>query len=294
MTETLTAIVGALAVVVLAVGVVQPVALAPARRPRAVRAPSPVRVPELRCPPALLRALERAGLGESSSQWAGLFAGALVLSVVLGAASGGPVFALFVGGGVVAGAGVALHLAGARHEARLVAALPDTLDAIARATRAGSSLVQAVEGLGGSDGSPADRLLVTIGHRVARGEAFGASVAHLAARHPLPSVRLALAALAVGHETGAPPARAVEGVATTLRDRAAIEREARALASQARASAWVLVVAPVAFSAFTVATDPRVGEFLFRSPLGWACLGLGLTLDLLGAWWMRSIMGTAR
>ena len=49
-----------------------------------------------------------------------------------------------------------------------------------------------------------------------------------------PGARLAVAALALVAETGGAPARTLDAVAATLRERGAIEREVRALATQAR------------------------------------------------------------
>ena len=76
-----------------------------------------------------------------------------------------------------------------------------------------------------------------------------------AERRPLPSVRLGVAALALAAETGGASARAVDGVAETIRGRLAVGAEVRALSAQARLSALVIVLAPLAFSALAVASD---------------------------------------
>jgi Flp pilus assembly protein TadB len=111
----------------------------------------------------------------------------------------------------------------------------------------------------------------------------------LAARLPSPGVRLAVAALGLGVETGGAQARAVDGVASTLRDRFAAGAEARALAAQTRASVWVIAISPAAFCAFAVTTDPRTARFFFRSASGLTFLALGLVLDGFGALWMRRL-----
>ena len=43
------------------------------------------------------------------------------------------------------------------------------------------------------------------------------------------------------------------------------------------------------FCLFASATDPRTSTFLFRSSIGLACLGAGLALDVVGAFWMRRL-----
>ena len=82
-------------------------------------------------------------------------------------------------------------------------------------------------------------------------------------------------------------------VAATLRERRELRAEARALATQARASAGVLTVAPVAFAALVSAIEPGVVAFLVTTPAGLACLAIGLALDGLGALWMARIVDRA-
>jgi tight adherence protein B len=95
--------------------------------------------------------------------------------------------------------------------------------------------------------------------------------------------------LTVALEAGGAPARAVDGVASTLRERAEVDREMRALATQARASAVVITVAPLAFATLGVVGDERTAHFLLRTPAGLGCLAAGVALDAVGAWWMARI-----
>ena len=86
-------------------------------------------------------------------------------------------------------------------------------------------------------------------------------------------------------------ARAVDRVAATLRERRELRAEVRALATQARASAGVLAVAPLAFAALVSTIEPGVVGFLVTTPVGLACLAVGLGLDGLGALWMARDRG---
>ncbi|MEY2404355.1 MAG: tight adherence protein, partial [Acidimicrobiaceae bacterium] len=104
---------------------------------------------------------------------------------------------------------------------------------------------------------------------------------------------LAAAALGLGAELGGAAARSLDGVAGTLRDRNGIRREVRALSAQARASAVVIGAAPVAFLLVVAAADPGALGFLVGSGFGLLCLGSGVALDAIGAWWMRRIVAGA-
>jgi tight adherence protein B len=65
----------------------------------------------------------------------------------------------------------------------------------------------------------------------------------------------------------------------------------QALATQARISAVVITVAPLAFAALGVLGDEHTATFLLRTPRGLACLAAGVALDAFGAWWMARLAG---
>lgn len=174
-----------------------------------------------------------------------------------------------------------------RHRREPAEDLPALLEAVASRLRAGGSLGQAlVEAAPPPGGLLADQWRRTAELVPAVG-AVGA-LQDWAARGQHRSVRLAAAALTLAARTGGSPARAVDGVAATLRCRLALQAEIRALSSQARASAVVITVAPVVFGVLAGLTDPRTGSF-FRTPGGVLLVGAGLGLDAVGGWWMARL-----
>lgn len=208
-----------------------------------------------------------------------------------------PLAAWMLGGAGLAALALVLCVAGpaaawwanrGRADARLQAALPGALEAVARSLRSGAGLQAALAEAGAATPGPLGEDL----RHVARAAAAVGVVDALedwAGRRSLPGVRLGVAALSLGAETGGPQARAVDGVATTLRMRLAVAAEARALASQARASAAVIAVAPLLFCGLAAGTDPRIADFLFRSAAGVTVLAAGLLLDAIGALWMARL-----
>jgi tight adherence protein B len=175
-----------------------------------------------------------------------------------------------------------------RADARLQAALPAALEAMARSLRSGASLRGAVAEAATVVPGPLGADLAVVA-RASEASGIVAALDAWGERRSLPGVRLAVAALCLGAETGGGQARAIDGVAVTLRQRLGTAAEARALASQARASAAVIALSPLAFCGLTSATDPRVAAFLFRSTAGTAVLAAGLLLDALGALWMARL-----
>jgi tight adherence protein B len=173
---------------------------------------------------------------------------------------------------------------------RVVDGLPVLLEDIARGLRAGSSLRQAcAEAAAAADRAVAAGLASAVGE-ADRGQSLATAFGRWAAASTAPEERLAAGALALAATAGGPQARAVDGVAVTLRERRAIATEIRAQSAQARLSALVIGGLPVAFLLWAVATDRRTAAFLVTGPAGWACLGIGLGLEVVGAVWMRRLL----
>lgn len=221
-------------------------------------------------------------------RWAQSWLAVAAAAAVLGWLGGGPATAALGLAATVAGPWLLLGARRGRGPEAVEAALPPVLEATARGLRAGASLPVAL-------GAAASGAAPVVASDLA-GVAAGASETGLAsaldrwaAERPLPGVRLAAAALALAAEIGGGGARALDGVALTLRQRQAAAGEVRALATQARLSAVVLTVAPLAFAALAAAGDPHTASVLLRSPIGQGCLAVGLGLDAVGAAWMARI-----
>jgi tight adherence protein B len=189
----------------------------------------------------------------------------------------------------VIAAWVALDVMQGRAAREVDRALPELLEATARSLRSGASLRVAL-GEAASHMSP--RLAPGVAAAVTaaeRGVPLVEVIDDWAANVPGEGVRLAAAALALSAELGGAAARSLDGVAATLRDRNGLRREVRALSSQARASAVVIGVAPLAFAVVAGSLDRRTIDFLLHTPAGIACLVFGVLLDGLGALWMHKL-----
>ena len=177
---------------------------------------------------------------------------------------------------------------------RLGRDLPDALEDVARSLRSGTSLRVALAEAAAAGSGPARRDLATVVDRVTRGVPLGEALDEWSAQRGSSDVHLAVAALALGIEAGAPSARAVDAVAATLRDRLAVAGDVAAQAAQARLSALVIALLPLGFTSWACLTDRRVARFLFVSPAGWACLAAGVGLNVIGAVWMARIVRSVR
>ncbi len=220
----------------------------------------------------------------------------LSVASVVALAAGGPGLTGVVIVALVAGPVLVLRTRRGRADARSEAALPSALEAVARSLRSGASLRQAVEEAGASargGGRALAAELTRAAAEAAQGASLVSALEAVAVRRPLPGVRLGVAALCLGAETGGAQARAVDGVAATVRERQAVAAELKALSSQARISALVIGLAPIGFGFFAASTDPRTADFMLHTPAGLMLLVGGLVLDALGWLWMQHLAKVA-
>jgi tight adherence protein B len=181
------------------------------------------------------------------------------------------------------------HVTRRRHDVDVVRCLPAAVDGIARSLRAGSSVRLALAEAAAAAPAALGRDLGLVVRAGDQGIPLREAIERWSVQRPLPAVRLTAAALVLGVDAGAGLARSLDGVASTLYERAAIEREVRALSTQARYSAGVLAIAPLIFLGVVALIEPATTSFLVGTPAGLACLAAGLAFDLTGGWWMARI-----
>ena len=120
--------------------------------------------------------------------------------------------------------------------------------------------------------------------------ATGAAIDAALERIPLdqPDIALAAHVLRLCATQGGTVSESLDRAAATLRDREAVGNERVAQSAQARLSARVLTILPIAFGGWTLLTTPTVQHF-FLTPIGVACLLLGLGLNAGGWLLMRRV-----
>lgn len=120
-----------------------------------------------------------------------------------------------------------------------------------------------------------------------RGVALGAAVDR---QTPcgIPALDLAMAAVATCAAIGGPAAPTLERVATTLRTRAALADEIATQSAQARLSALVLTLVPIALLIVLVCADSNVRLQLQR-PIGITTIVGGAAFNLAGWLWIRHL-----
>lgn len=244
---------------------------------------------ERNVPPRLLAALEDAALPVEAAKawqlWLGVGPPLAAVALVVGG-PGMVVVAMVAWVGVPT---VVLVLRRGGAGRAVEAALPEALESMAGALRSGAgarrALTDTASATTGRLGAELDLVVADL----AVGRSYEEALAGFERRWDQPGVGLAVAALLLGAEAGGSQARALDGVAEGIRARLAVAAEVDALASQARYSALVIALAPIAFAVLAAGADGGAAAFLFTTPVGLACLVVGLGLDGVGALWMHRI-----
>jgi tight adherence protein B len=214
----------------------------------------------------------------------------VVITLLAGAVNPAAAPVAFIG---AVGAGpIGLVIARGRAQRAFLAELPAFVEFVAAQLRSGHTVPSALVAASDRPGRVGDDV-----RRVQQRLALGATLPDALGRwsgerNSEPAAAVA-GALAVAAETGGAAATALDGLARSLRDSLGAQAEAAALSAQARLSAVVVGVAPIAYLVFAAAADPHAASTLVSTPAGRICLALGLGLDALGALWMRQITRSA-
>jgi tight adherence protein B len=167
---------------------------------------------------------------------------------------------------------------------------------VSRLVRSGSGLADALDETARTvvpAGSSLRAELLGVTAHVRRGGSIDGGLSRWQGERNDRSVDLLVWACRFGHAQGGDLPAALDGAAVSLLDRAEAADEARALASQARTSAAVLLCLPPVGAASFALLDPSVASTLLTTGAGLACLAGGLTLETAGAWVLSRMVASA-
>lgn len=164
--------------------------------------------------------------------------------------------------------------------------LPGAIDILARATRAGRSLEQAIElAAEESKGIIADEL-VRLDQSLQMGSAFDSAVKAFAQRLPIVEVRILATTLMVQRQSGGHLSETLERMASVIRERLAIQGQIQAATGAGRLSTAVIAaLAPTAFIIIMVINPDHV-ETLMNDLSGRYLMAIGVGLEVIGLLWV--------
>jgi tight adherence protein B len=168
--------------------------------------------------------------------------------------------------------------------------LPDALDLMSRALRAGMPFMESMKFVSEEMPAPiADEFRITWSH-INYGIDMKGSFADLLERMPSVSLRAMTTAVLVQRETGGNLAEILDKISEVLRARFRFQRRLRTLTAEGRMSAIVLITMPFALAAVLSVSSPTYLPILLKDPTGQKIVGAGLAFMAIGILWIRKLI----
>ena len=168
--------------------------------------------------------------------------------------------------------------------------LPDAIDVIKRALRAGHPFNSAIKLVGDDMDGPIAQEFGLMFTDLNYGNDVRRALLGLLNRVPSVTVMALVTSVLVQRETGGNLAEILDQIAKVVRSRFKLGRRIRSLSAEGKMSAWVLAMVPVALAGLMSVTAPTYLPILLTNPLGHKLLYGAGTLGILGVLWIRRII----
>ncbi|RZU60799.1 type II secretion system F family protein [Zhihengliuella halotolerans] len=226
--------------------------------------------------------LEKAGVRQSPAEIVVLTIIGSAVAAALGWALAGPpaapLFALAVPGGVA----VVLHVRTQRRRATFEEQLPDLLLTLAGSLRAGHSVLRAFDAAAGEFGAPMSGVLSRIVNESRVGRNLESTMLEASERMRSEDFAWIAEAIRINREVGGDLARVLDQVGATIRERAELKGQVRALSAEGRISAYILIALPFALSLLMSLLNPGYIGQLVTHPIGLIMLVVGALMLAIG------------
>jgi tight adherence protein B len=168
--------------------------------------------------------------------------------------------------------------------------LPDALDTMCRALRAGNSLAAAIELIAYESPAPVSTEMRKTFEEWKLGMHWDQALDNLAARMPLPDVSLFVAAVKLHSKTGGKLGQVLENIGESMREANALRGEVQAVAAHGKMTAGILTVIPALIAAMMNMVNPGYLDILFTHPRGKDLVTAAICCVVLAHFVMRKIM----
>jgi tight adherence protein B len=243
-----------------------------------------------------MRMLDRS-IMQSGLNWTvyGLLLTSIVLFVVAWLLATDPLHLQLALKALVAVAAAALPLAYVlrkRHNrlARLESQLPDVLDLITRALRAGHAFTAALKMAGDEMAEPSAGEFRIVHDEINFGVSLQQALTHLSERVPSTDLRYFVVAVLIQRESGGNLTEILMNLSQLIRNRAKFMAKVRVLSSEGKLSAWILGIMPFVLAGLMNLVNPKFMSLLWTDPIGITMIQYMLVLMAVGALIMRKIV----
>lgn len=173
---------------------------------------------------------------------------------------------------------------------RFATVLPDAIDLLGRALRAGHAVTAAIEMVAREVPDPVG----TEFRRVFEEQNFGLPIReallNLAKRVPVPDLQFLVTAMLVQKETGGNLAEVLDKAGAVIRERSRLLGQLKIYTAQGRLTGWILGLLPFIVFGLMNFLNPGYARTLIDDPTGRMFIWGGLGLMAIGIWLIRKIV----
>lgn len=177
-----------------------------------------------------------------------------------------------------------------RRMARIETQLPDAIDLMGRAMRAGHAFPTALSMVGEEMSDPIGGEFKILFDEVNYGVTLEDALLNLLERVPSTDLKFFVVALLLQRETGGNLAELLDNISAIVRSRIKLMGEVRTLSAEGKLSAWILSALPFVVALVINIVSPGFMSVLWGDPVGLKMIYGALFMMLFGVWWMSRII----
>jgi tight adherence protein B len=183
-----------------------------------------------------------------------------------------------------------IRIKAARRRRAFEQQLPEVLQMMSGALRAGYSIQQALAAVAEDGGSPAREEFRRATAEIRLGATLDEGLRQMAGRIGVVDFDWVVMAIEIQREVGGDLAEVLDSIAGTIRERERLRRHIKALTAEGRLSGWILGGLPFFMAGVLLIVNPGYLSTLFESGLGLAMVAGASVLMVIGAFWMRKVI----
>jgi len=183
-----------------------------------------------------------------------------------------------------------LSVKSSRRAAAFAEQLPDVLQIVASSLRSGFTLSQALDSVVREGTEPASSEFARALTEARLGADLEDALEAVADRMRCRDLSWVVEAVRISREVGGNLAEVLLTTVSTMRERAQMRRQVRALSAEGRLSAWILVCLPIMIGGWLLLVRRDYLRPLFSTPIGIGMLAGAALLVGVGAFWMSRLV----
>ncbi len=168
--------------------------------------------------------------------------------------------------------------------------LPDAIDLMVRAMRAGHAFPNALKMVGDEMSDPVGVEFRTLFDEINYGVKLEDALLNLLERMPSTDLQYFVVALLIQREKGGNLAELLDNISVIIRARIKLMGEIRTLSAEGRMPAWVLSLLPFVAALTINLPSPGFMDVLWEDPFGLKLIYAALFMMAFGIWWMSRII----